>query len=282
MRGVLVPGGDRALIWRPHDALLLLRSTTETTPLAGHSSGPTRGNSKGCSVERHVSRATSRIAAMCSDSWGWFAFVSDEGDVSVWSAEDPGPAPAQHLSATSALRSRHAAENGPTPAATAALNVNTRPAEASKEGGMVSDGLHRERVDVGSELESNGMSEKAAAMAVESGGKSEETGGLKVNGDSRQRLHEVEDGQDATVGKGGGTAGGAGARPGNDMCEGPGAIPAGYETLARWVVLWPQNVSLWRVRGGGPARVGRNRGEGAGSGEETVTLIYISGETASM
>jgi len=107
IQGVLAPGGDCALVWRPHDALLLLRNKG-------------CGNS-GNEVDRLVSCAALRVTAMCSDSSGWFALASDSGDVRVWSADTLVPAP--HLSAASSLRSRHAVGGDSSSAVSAAEPV---------------------------------------------------------------------------------------------------------------------------------------------------------------
>jgi hypothetical protein len=108
VQGVLSPGGDRAVVWRPNDALLLLRTKPD-------------GRSE---VERLSCHAVLNIVAVCADSTGWLAFASRSGDLCVWSAESvrdsPPPAsanadsplPAPHLSAVSALRSRHAVSVG--------------------------------------------------------------------------------------------------------------------------------------------------------------------------
>jgi WD40 repeat protein len=94
VQGVLSPGGERAVVWRPNDGLLLLRTQPD---------GRTE-------VERLSCRAALNIAAVCSDASGWFAFASRSGDLCVWSADSLPPAP--HLSAVSALRSRHAVSAG--------------------------------------------------------------------------------------------------------------------------------------------------------------------------
>jgi hypothetical protein len=108
VQGVLSPGGDRAVVWRPNDALLLLRTKPD---------GRTE-------VERLSCHAVLNIVAVCADSTGWLAFASRSGDLCVWSAESvrdslplpacaDSPLPAPHLSAVSALRSRHASNDHP-------------------------------------------------------------------------------------------------------------------------------------------------------------------------
>ena len=215
MRGVLGPGGDRALVWRPHDALHMMRCTQDGAQDAANGSSNVSSSSSSSSnhgVDRQISRAATQIAAMCSDAWGWFALVSDEGDVCVWSAEEQSTTPARHLSAASALRSRHAAEQAsPSPAteaATTSANADALPTAASGPGEMVFDGLRRQRME-GGELPSHATGHNAAAMAgVSSGG-----GG----------------GGGGTEGGGGGTEGDAG----DDMDGTLSGIPVGYEMLAR-------------------------------------------------
>ena len=132
-RGVLAPGGDRALVWQPHEAILLLRTCKETADEREHCTrasdaeatsplheSPPLGDCAATEVNRLAWHAAMQIVALSGDVWGWWAAASESGDVYVWSAdasdragEGPGlgvESVAPHLSAASALRSRYASD----------------------------------------------------------------------------------------------------------------------------------------------------------------------------
>ena len=195
MRGVLGPGGERALVWRPHDALLLLRH-----------GGACEGSPR---IERLVSRATVHVAAFCSDPWGWFALISDEGDVSVWSAEEQ-LGPARHLSGASALRTRYAAENGSSsspaaPASAAASDGGTSGASGASGLVKVDSGEWKTHAMIqnGSSGSAEAAAGRGAASCAGEGGESVGAEGSRQAGGAEQGILGGEPALEGGVGNGG-------------------------------------------------------------------------------